>query len=115
MDVLGSFADVSAEEIVGWNPDVIWVPAYADYTVEDVLNAPEFSSITAVQNGAVYTFPSYLEPWDYPSASACLGAAWAAYNLHPEVYTYEELLTDINGLYELLYGQTFTAEQIFGE
>ena len=27
-------------------------------------------------------------------------------------YTYEELLTDINGLYELLYGQTFTAEQI---
>jgi len=47
---------------VGWNPDVIWVPNYADYTVEDVLNAPEFSSITAVQNGAVYTFPCELEP-----------------------------------------------------
>lgn len=112
VDVLGSFADVSAEEIVGWNPDVIWIPAYADYTVEDVLNAPEFSSITAVQNGAVYSFPSTLEPWDYPSASACLGAAWAAYNLHPEVYSYDELITDINGLYDLLYGQTFTAEQI---
>ena len=80
--------------------------------MEDVLNAPEFSSITAVQNGDVYTFPSVLEPWDYPSTSACLGAAWAAYTLHPEVYTYDELIADINGLYQLLYGQTFTAEQI---
>lgn len=112
VDVLGEFADVSAEEMVGWNPDVIWVPAYADYTVEDVLNAPEFSSITAVQNGAVYSFPSALEPWDYPTVSACLGAAWAACNLHPELYTYEELTADVNGLYELVYGQTFTAEQM---
>ena len=112
VDVQGSFADVSAEEIVGWNPDIIWVPNYADYTVEDVLNAPEFQSITAVQNGAVYTFPCNLEPWDYPSTSACLGAAWATWNLHPELYSYDELMTDINGLYELLYGQTFTAEQI---
>ena len=112
VEVLGSFADVSAEEIVGWNPDVIWVPNYADYTVEDVLNAPEFSSITAVQNGAVYTFPCELEPWDYPTVSACLGAAWAAYNLHPDLYSYDELIADVNGLYELLYGQTFTAEQI---
>ena len=112
VDVQGSFADVSAEEIVGWNPDIIWVPNYADYTVEDVLNAPEFQSITAVQNGAVYTFPCELEPWDYPSTSACLGAAWATWILHPELYTYEELMTDINGLYELLYGHTFTAEQV---
>lgn len=112
VDVQGSFADVSAEEIVGWNPDIIWVPNYADYTVEDVLNAPEFQSITAVQNGAVYTFPCNLEPWDYPSTSACLGAAWATWNLHPELYSYEELMADINGLYDLLYGQTFTAEQI---
>lgn len=112
VDVQGSFADVSAEEIVGWNPDIIWVPEYADYTAEDVLNAPEFQSITAVQNGAVYTFPSNLEPWDYPSTSACLGAAWATWNLHPELYSYDELMADINGLYELLYGQTFTAEQI---
>ena len=112
IDVQGSFADVSAEEIVGWNPDIIWVPNYADYTVEDVLNAPEFQSITAVQNGAVYTFPCNLEPWDYPSTSACLGAAWATWNLHPELYSYDELMADINGLYELLYGQTFTAEQI---
>lgn len=28
------------------------------------------------------------------------------------LYSYDELMADINGLYELLYGQTFTAEQI---
>ena len=91
---------------------MIWVPAYADYTVEDVLNDPALSSITAVQNKAVYTFPSVLEPWDYPTPSAALGAAWATYILHPDLYTYDELIADANGLYDLLYGQTFTAEQI---
>ncbi len=112
VDVLGDFADVSAEEIIAWNPEVIWIPAYADYTVDDVLNAPEFSSVAAVQNGAVYSFPSALEPWDYPTASACLGVCWAAYNLHPDLYSYEELIEDVNALYDLIYGQTFSEEQI---
>ena len=112
VDVLGDFAEVSAEEIIAWNPEVIWIPAYADYTVDDVLNAPEFSSVAAVQNGAVYSFPSALEPWDYPTASACLGVCWAAYNLHPDLYSYEELIEDVNALYDLIYGQTFTEEQI---
>jgi len=88
------------------------VPSYASYTVEDVLNAPEFSSMTAVQNGDVYYFPCALEPWDYPSLSACLGVCWAAWNLNPELYSYDELMADINGYYQLVYGQTFTAEQV---
>ena len=68
--------------------------------------------MAAVQNGAVYSFPSALEPWDYPTASACLGVCWAAYNLHPDLYSYEELIEDVNALYDLIYGQTFTEEQI---
>ena len=112
VDVLGSFADVSAEEIVGWNPDVIWIPQYATYTVDDVLNAPEFASITAVKNKEVYVFPSALEPWDYPTVSACLGVCWAVHNLHPDLYTLDQLVEDANNFYNVVYGQTFTAEQM---
>lgn len=112
LEVFGDFAEVSAEEIVGWNPDIIWIPQYADYTVEDVLGAPEFSTLTAVRNGAVYQFPSALEPWDYPTASCVLGLAWAASNLYPDRYSSSDLMADADTFYELIYGQTFTAEQL---
>ncbi len=112
LTVYGSFADVSAEDIVGWNPDIIWVPNYADYTVEDVLNDPMFASITAVKNGDVYYFPSALEPWDYPTASCVLGLAWAASVLHPDLYSQDQLMAAADDFYSLIYGQTFTAEQL---
>jgi iron complex transport system substrate-binding protein len=112
LDVYGDFAEVSAEEIVGWNPDIIWIPQYADYTVEDVLNNEAYANLTAVKNGAVYQFPSALEPWDYPTASCVLGLAWAASNLYPERYTADDLMTAADNFYNLIYGRTFTAEQL---
>ena len=112
VDVKGAFAEVSAEEIVGWNPDIIWIPQYADYTVEDVMTEPAFSNLTAVKNRAVYVFPSALEPWDYPTASCVLGLAWATSNLYPDLYTSSDLLNAADSFYKRVYGQTFTAEQL---
>ena len=66
---VGGFADVSIEQIITWNPDVIWFPAYSDYTAEDLLNDPAWSSISAIQNKRVYEFPSQLEPWDSADCS----------------------------------------------
>lgn len=108
----GDFAEVSIEEIIAWNPDMIWVPSYAKYTVDDLMNDPAWADIAAVKNNAIYVFPSALEPWDYPTASACLGVCWALQNLHPELYTMEQLMADVDGFYDLVYGQTFTAEQL---
>lgn len=41
---VGGFVDVSIEQIITWNPDVIWFPQYADYTAEDLLNDPAWSN-----------------------------------------------------------------------
>ena len=112
LDVKGEFAEVTIESILKWNPDVIWIPAYADYTVESLLADANWANITAIKNKAVYQFPSALEPWDYPTASACLGVCWATYNLHPDLYTLEDLMEDVDGYYNLVYGKTFTAEQL---
>lgn len=108
----GEFATVDAETIVGFNPDVIWVPNYATYTVDDILNDAKLAEVTAVKNGAVYMFPSKLEPWDYPTASTCLGVCWAANSLHPDLYTHDDLMTAVDEFYTLVYGKTFTAEQL---
>lgn len=112
VDVVGKFADVSIEQIIAWNPEVIWIPSYAEYTIDSLLTDPAWSSISAIQNKRVYQFPSLLEPWDYPTAAVVLGVDWALNNLHPDLYTKEMLLESVNTFYTVVYGRTFTPEQL---
>ena len=109
---VGGFVDVSIEQIIAWNPDVIWFPRYADYTDEDLLNDPAWSSLSAVQNKRVYEFPSALEPWDQPTAAVALGIDWALHNLHPDLYTREDLMKSVDEFFTMVYDKTFTAEQL---
>ena len=108
----GGFVDVSIEQIIAWNPDVIWFPAYSDYTAEDLLNDPAWSSVSAIQNKRVYEFPSQLEPWDQPTAVLALGIDWALNNLHPDLYSSEALMENVDEFYTIVYDKTFTAEQL---
>lgn len=112
LNIKGDFADVNIEQIIAWNPDIIWVPKYASYTVESLLEDAKWSSIKAIKNKAVYVFPSELEPWDYPTASAVLGLSWGLYSLHPELYSRDALMKNADEFYNMVYGQTFTAEQL---
>ncbi len=108
----GSFIEVNIEQIVAWNPDVIWFPAYSDYTAEDLINDPAWSSINASKNQKVFEFPSLLEPWDQPTAAVALGVDYALYSLHPDLYDMDSLMQDVNEFYALVYGKTFTKEQM---
>ena len=108
----GSFIDVNIEQIVAWNPDVIWFPAYSDYTMEDLLNDPTWSSINAIKNKQVFEFPSLLEPWDQPTAAVALGVNYALHSLHPDLYDLDSLMQDVDEFYTLVYGKTFTKEQL---
>lgn len=108
----GNFIDVNIEQIVAWNPDVIWFPAYADYTAEDLINDPAWSSIAAIQNKQVFAFPSLLEPWDQPTAAVALGVNYALHSLHPDLYDLDALMKDVDEFYTLVYGKTFTQEQL---
>lgn len=108
----GDFINVNIEQIVAWNPDVIWFPAYVSYSVDSLLKDPAWSSIKAIKNKKVYVFPSKLEPWDQPTAAIALGVSWGVYNLHPDLYPLENLMKDADEFYKLVYGKTFTAEQL---
>ena len=108
----GDFIEVNIEQIISWNPDVIWYPAYASYTAEDLLNDPAWGSIDAVKNKKVFAFPSQVEPWDQPTAALALGIAWATHSLHPDLYTVDEIMADVDTYYSLVYSKTFTREQL---
>lgn len=106
------YTTVTPQQIQEWNPDVIWVPYYADYTAEDVLNNPDFQDITAVKNGEVYTVPGALEPWYYPTLSIRLGTIWGAYTLYPDACPYERVVQEANSYYADIFGAEFTEEEM---
>ncbi len=106
------WSEVSYEQLLAWNPDVIVIAPEADYTKEDLLADAQLSSLTAVQNGAVYAMPSQIEAWDSPVPGAIVGSLWMANTLHSDVYTSEQLLADAVEFYQTFYGFEPTADML---
>lgn len=107
------FATIEPEVLLSMNPDYIFIPAYAEYSINDVLNDPKIININAVKNKQIFKFPSNLEPWDMPTCSSALGIAWLANKLHPQYYSKEKLLNVAGDFYQLLYNHKF-GENEFG-
>ena len=102
----GSWAEVSYEQLLAMNPQVLVIPAEAAYTAQDVLADPELAALDAVKNGRVYTMPAAFEAWDSPVPSGVLGALWLACELHPDAYARERYVSAATELYETYYGFT---------
>ena len=101
--------DVTMEQMMVWNPDVIICQTMDER--ETLLTAPEWSGLSAVQNGQVYV------PLQYTSCdgiAAVLGIEWLNYVLYHngDAAYLEQLYTDISRFHELFYDQTLTQEQL---
>lgn len=115
-----SWVDVSYEQIIAMNPDVIIIPTnnmangQPDYTAAEVMADPNLAGVTAVKNGAVYNMPAGLEAWDSPVPSGVLGMQWMLATLHPDVYSLDELVADATDFYKTFYGFDMDASIITG-
>lgn len=98
------WVEVSYEQILAWDPQVILIAAEADYSREDILNDPQLASLTAVQNGAVFAMPSAVEAWDSPIPGAMMGSRWIAAMLHEDIYSFEAFCADAAAFYKEFYG-----------
>ncbi len=97
------WATISPEQLLLYNPDVWLVAQGSAYEIEEILNDKAFADINAVQNHEIYEIPSYLEGWDYPTASAILGIIWTTHILHPEIYTSEMLKEEVSYFYKTFF------------
>jgi iron complex transport system substrate-binding protein len=102
------WTEVSYEQFLAMDPDVIVIPAEAAYTAEDIAADSSLSGLKAVKNGRVYTMPSSFEPWDSPVPSGILGTMWMASILHGDLYPFETFVSDAAEFYDTFYG--FTAD-----
>lgn len=108
----GYWTTISAEQLLGWNPDYIFNLSYSTFPIADVASDAKLANVNAVKNAQLYTFPSELEAWDYPTPSSILGVMWLMQKIHPDLYPadkYEKLAKDF---YTEFYGIEVTNTDI---
>lgn len=110
-DIDGDYwVDVSYEQLIAMNPDVIIIPTnnmangQPDFSAEELMADEVLAEVTAVANGAVYNMPAGYEAWDSPVPSGVLGMLWMLSTLHPDLYSLDEFALDAQDFYKTFYG-----------
>ncbi|MBU3805074.1 MAG: ABC transporter substrate-binding protein [Candidatus Cellulosilyticum pullistercoris] len=108
----GYWANVSAEQILAWDPEFIFNVNYASYDISELTKDAQLAPVSAIKENRVYTFPSVLEAWDYPTPSSILGILWLTHQLHPELYSVEAYTKDAQDFYKIFYDIDITEEDM---
>lgn len=104
-------SSVNVEQIITWNPEVIFTSATTPLTPGDIYADSALSQVEAVKHKRVYAVPSGGFWWDPPSAESHLMMRWAAQLISPEAKS-RDLRADMRENYEFLYGHKLTDEEI---
>lgn len=98
------WAEVSYEQLLNLDPDVIVLPSEVKYSKDDILNDPQLSDLKAVQNDTIYAMPSAFDAWDAPGPSGIMGSLWLLSKLQPDSYSIDQMRDDAAEFYKEFYG-----------
>jgi iron complex transport system substrate-binding protein len=102
-DIQG-FKQVSIEDVLKWNPAVIFVQERYPDVVQQILTSPQWQAIDAVKHKRVYLMPEYAKAWGYPMPEAlALGELWMAKTLYPQRFTDVDLQQHVDTYYHRYY------------
>lgn len=115
----GSRVQISAEQLLAWDPDVIIVNGEpkADMTgsaaAEAILADPLFATLKAVQNGAVYGTPNAPFSWvdRPPGPNRIVGMRWLSGLIYP-TYLNFDVDEAVREFFQLFYHVELTDEQL---
>jgi len=107
----GGLANVSIEQVLLWNPDVI-ITIDQDFAAS-VRTDPAWTSVKAVRDGRVHLSPKMPFGWvDFPpSVNRLIGLWWLAKILYPEKFP-EDLHALTRDFYTMFYHRTPSDVQI---
>jgi iron complex transport system substrate-binding protein len=101
------WATVNAEQIIAWNPDVVFVVDYrknAQEAASKFTTNKALSSVKAVSQGAVYGFAQDFYSWDQPDTRWILGLEWISRRLHPEQFKSTTMEDSTRKFFSFMYG-----------
>jgi len=85
----GLRAAVNDEQLVVWNPEVVFLGAFDHATPDDFLRNPVLAQVEAVKNRRVYKMPHGGYRWDPGSHESHLTWQWVAQLLHPQRFDFD--------------------------
>ena len=81
------------EDILKWNPDIIYLSNFEDTMPEDVysnsIDGQDWSKINAVVNKKVYRIPLGIYRWYPPSLDGPLMLKWMAQKNYPDLFDWD--------------------------
>ncbi|BDM65864.1 ABC transporter substrate-binding protein [Shewanella sp. NFH-SH190041] len=108
--VKGTMQQVSAEQLLSWQPDVVIIGA----TAGKLQNSPDaalLSQLKAVKQGHVLYNPSGVFPWDRYGTESALQIQWAAKALHPELFSQDKMVPITRDFYREFFQYPLTQVQ----
>lgn len=115
----GSRVQISAEQLLAWNPDVIVVNGEpkadksGNSAAEDILSNPDYASLKVVQDNKVYGTPNAPFSWvDRPAGpNRLIGMRWLSAVVYPE-YIKCDVNEEIREFFNLFYHVDLSDEQL---
>ncbi|HAX2100155.1 TPA: ABC transporter substrate-binding protein [Escherichia coli] len=105
------FKQVSIEQVIEWNPQVIFVQNRYPAVVNEIQSSPQWQVIDAVKNHRVYLMPEYAKAWGYPMPEAMgIGELWMAKKLYPEKFNDVDMHKIVNDWYRTFYRIDYQGE-----
>jgi iron complex transport system substrate-binding protein len=102
------YKQVSLEQVIAWNPQVIFVQDRYPEVVGQINHDPKWQSIDAVKNHRVYLMPEYAKAWGYPMPEAlAIGELWMAKKLYPQKFADIDMQKQADAYYQRFYRTDF--------
>jgi iron complex transport system substrate-binding protein len=98
-DLRGSNVEASMEQILAWDPEVIFIWGHAKYNADTILSSAQWRFVKAVRDGKVYKAPV----WNTWSPRIALLALWMGTKIYPESYRN----FDLTGVFDAFYRRVF--------
>jgi len=106
---LAGYKQISMEDVLKWNPQVIFTQDRYRFVAEEIQQSSSWKPIQAVKNNQVFITPEYVKPWGHPCPESIgLGELWMAKKLHPEMFKDIDMQAYANDFYQQFYGIPYT-------
>jgi iron complex transport system substrate-binding protein len=100
---------VSPEQILIWNPDIIiYAATSTEIKEQDIFSIPALKNTKAVKNKRVYINPKGLFSWDRYSAEEALQIQWAAQRFYPDLFKSFDAVNETVFFYKSFFDYSLT-------
>lgn len=113
-NVAADVSDISMEEILEINPDIVFLSWFDDFTPDDLyenrIDGQDWGTVNAVINKKVYKTPLGIYRWDAPGVETPLMMKWLATMIQPEIFADIDMKQEVTDYFQNYFDYSITDE-----